>query len=252
MVAVAAVCATMLVKPAPLPAKLLAVILPVNVLLGAPSWANFVVSTLRVTLPPSVTAPPPVRPVPAVTVSDGLASIVLVTPALGILMVPLLVMVPPAKPAPAVMLVTVPLPVPGKVCPEAKVMRPLPAIESPVSAGVLPAPNNRLNFPEGEVVLLPTGSACHRKSWSTAVLVPLLNDDTCVSRGLELNPAVAVAVPVAGNAAPAADTVLLKVAVVPVRPPVRLAEPPENEPVALMFPVTLWSPLKPLPWSRRA
>ena len=152
---------------------------------------------------------------------------------------------PPLRPVPAVTPVIVPLP--GKVCPLAKLIRPLLAIERPVSAGVLPPPNNRFSFPEGEGVLLPTGSACQRKSWSTAVLVPLLNEEACVSRGLELNPAVAVAVPVVGNVAPAADTVLLKVAVVPVRPPVRLAELPETEPVALMLPVTLWSPLKPLP-----
>ena len=213
MVAVAAVCAATLVTAAPSPTNLLAVMLPANVLLEAASVGTCVVSRFIVTVP---LVAPPLRPVPAVT--------------------PVIV------------------PLPGKACPLAKLIRPLLAIERPVSAGsvalscrVLAAPNNRFSFPEGEGVLLPTASACQRKSWSTAVLVPLLNEEACVSRGLELNPAVAVAVPVAGNVAPAADTVLLKVAVVPVRPPVRLAELPETEPVALMLPVTLWLPLKPLP-----
>ncbi len=60
-------------------------------------------------------------------------------------------------------LVTVPLPplpLPGKVCPGAKVMRPLLLIESPVSLGLAtPVPNNKFNVAEGVFVLLPTGSA---------------------------------------------------------------------------------------------
>jgi len=49
--------------------------------------------------------------------------------------------------------VTVPLRYAGKVCPEAKVICPLLAIESPVSAGEVPFdPNRRFNVPEGDDV----------------------------------------------------------------------------------------------------
>jgi len=73
---------------------------------------------------------------------------------------------PPVRPAPVATLVTVPLPLPpGKVCPEAKVICPLLAIESPVSAGEVPFdPNRRFNVPEGDDVSFPAGSACQRKS----------------------------------------------------------------------------------------
>src|SRR5277367_194176 len=96
---------------------------------------------------------------------EGLASIPFVTPAVGILMVPLDVIGPPVRPAPVLTLVTVPpappLP-PGKVCPEANVMSPLLAMESPVSAGAAPlTPNNRFNEPDGFAVLFAAGSAIH-------------------------------------------------------------------------------------------
>ena len=52
--------------------------------------------------------PPPARPLPAATVSDGLASIELVTPPLAIAIVPLVEMGPPVRPAPVFTVVTVP------------------------------------------------------------------------------------------------------------------------------------------------
>ena len=97
---------------------------------------------------------------------EGFANIALVTPAGGMLIVPVDVIGPPVSPAPVLTLLTVPplLP-PGKVCPGAKVNRPLLAIEKPVSAGVPPFDaNNKLNRPEGLDELLPVGSACQRKS----------------------------------------------------------------------------------------
>src|SRR4029077_12703157 len=69
---------------------------------------------VSVTVPPSATVPPPDNPDPAATVIEGLASMVLAIPPAGILIVPVLVIGPPAKPGPVAMLVTVPGPVPGK------------------------------------------------------------------------------------------------------------------------------------------
>ena len=88
----------------------------------------------------------------------------------------------------------------GKVCPLAKVITPLLAICSPVAAGVLvPDPYNRLNAPLGAALPLPTGTVSTWNVCATAALVPLLNDEATKSRGSELVPAVAVAVPVAGR-----------------------------------------------------
>lgn len=107
-----------------------------------------------------LTAPPPVRSVPGATVSEGFASIALLTPPVATLSVPLPVIGPPVKPVPLVTLVTVL--VPGKICPVANVICPLLAMCSPVSEGLLvPEPNNRFSVPEGEDVSLPDGSACH-------------------------------------------------------------------------------------------
>lgn len=193
---------------------------------------------VNVMVPPNATVPPPDNPDPAVTVTELFASIVLVTPADGMLIVPLLVIGPPVNPAPVFTLVTVPLPDPGNVWPDAKLIRPLLAIDNPVSPGVLPLePNNRFNVPDGFDVSLPVGSACQRKSWLTADELVLLNDDACRSNGLETKPFDAVAVPVPGNSAPAAETAPLnapvnaerpplKVPVVPVKPPVNV--PPES------------------------
>jgi len=101
--------------PAPEPLVLTeeAVIAPVKVLLVL-SCGTFVVSTFRVTLPPRDTAPPPVKAVPAVTISVGFASIEFVTPPVAMLTVPLEVTGPPVNPAPVATLVTVPEVVPGK------------------------------------------------------------------------------------------------------------------------------------------
>src|ERR1700674_851139 len=78
---------------------------------------------VSVIVPPNATVPPPDNPDPACTVMEGLASMLLVTPAAGILIVPLLVIGPPVRPAPVPTLVTVP-PAPGKVCPGAKLRYP--------------------------------------------------------------------------------------------------------------------------------
>jgi hypothetical protein len=70
-------------------------------------------------------------------------------------------------------LVTVP--VPGKVWPVAKVIFPLLAMLSPVSVmGFEPAPKSRFSDPLGLALSLPTGSACQRKFWGTAVPALLL------------------------------------------------------------------------------
>src|SRR5580693_5651769 len=69
---------------------------------------------------------------------------------------------PPVRPEPLAVVIPVIVPVPGKVCPVANVMRPLLAIFSPVSDGlVAPSPNSRFKVPEGELVSLPAGSDCH-------------------------------------------------------------------------------------------
>ena len=71
------------------------------------------------------------------SVTELFCNIVLVTPAPGIEIVPAPVIGPPVSPAPVATLVTVPLPVPGKVWPAAKVIRPeLPAIDRPFATGV--------------------------------------------------------------------------------------------------------------------
>jgi hypothetical protein len=67
---------------------------------------------LSVIVPPSATVPPPVNPVPAVTVTELFASIALVTPAEGILIVPVDVIGPPVSPDPVATFVTVPPPPP--------------------------------------------------------------------------------------------------------------------------------------------
>ena len=180
-----------------------------------------------VTVPPKATVPPPDNPGPACTVTELLASMAFVTPAEGMLIVPLVVIGPPVRPAPVLTLVTVPPSALGKVWPGAKLMSPLLAIESPVSVGKFPFdPNSRFNEPEGLEELFPVGSACQRKSCGIADELSLLNEDACKSNGLELNPCVVVAMPVPGNRAPAAESVLVNVAVVPLSPPVRA--PPES------------------------
>jgi hypothetical protein len=113
-----------------------------------------------------------------------------VTPAEGMLIVPLPVIGPPVKPAPVATLVTVPLPPPlppPKACPGAKVIRPLLAIESPVSVGVPPFdPNKRFNEPDGVDESFPVDSTIQRKSCATAFEVELLNEEACKSSGFEL------------------------------------------------------------------
>jgi hypothetical protein len=109
-----------------------------------------------------------------------------VTPAAGMLIVPLPVIGPPVNPAPVLTLVTVPLPVPGNVCPAAKLNTPLLPIDNPVSAGVVPPePNNKFNVPVGLAVSFPAGSACHRKSSVTAAAVLLLYAEACRSNGFD-------------------------------------------------------------------
>src|SRR5580658_326480 len=79
---------------------------------AVPSCGTTAVLMLKLVLPPSATDPPPVSPLPALTVTDELCSMGLVTPALAILNVPLVVIGPPVRPAPLPTLVTVPVPVP--------------------------------------------------------------------------------------------------------------------------------------------
>src|SRR5215472_4905558 len=58
--------------------------------------------------------------------------------------------------------------------------------ETPVSAGVpVPEAYNRLNFPEGLELLLPTGSSCQRKCWLTAACVLLSKAEASESSGWE-------------------------------------------------------------------
>lgn len=75
--------------------------------------------------------------------------------------------------------------IPGPhVCPLAKVIWPLLEMESPVSAGAAPpVPNSRFRLAEGLALLLLTGSVCQRKSWFTALFVPLLKAEATASRG---------------------------------------------------------------------
>jgi hypothetical protein len=121
--------------------------------------------------------------------------------------------------------VIVPPPVPGKVWPEAKVMRPLLAMDNPVSAGATVLdPNSRCKLPAGFAVSFPVGSTCQRKRCVDAADVPLLNDDARRSSGFELKPCVAVAVPWPVIVPPAAVNAPLlsapeKVALVPVNAP---------------------------------
>lgn len=125
---------------------------------------------------------------------------------------------PPTRPDPAVTPVIVPLPVPGKVCPEAKATIPLGATDNPVGAGaLLPAPNSRLRLAEG---LAPWAfTAYQRNVWLLAVLP--LEAEAIKSSGLKGDPEVGE-LPVAGRAAPplavnnpAADKLLLNVPVAP-------------------------------------
>ena len=65
---------------------------------------------VSVIVPPKATVPPPDIPVPAVTVTDGFASIAFEMPAFGTLIVPVVVIGPPVSPAPVATFVTVPVP----------------------------------------------------------------------------------------------------------------------------------------------
>ena len=197
------------------PARPAPVLTPVTV---PPELGEALVSVI---VPPKATVPPPDNPGPACTVTELLASMAFVTPAEGMLIVPLAVIGPPVRPAPVLTLVTVPPSALGKVCPGAKLISPLLAMDSPVSEGEFPVdPNSRFNEAEGLEELFPVGSACQRKSSVIGDELSLLNEDACKSNGLEVKPCAAVAVSVPGNKAPPADRVLVKVAVVPLRAPV--------------------------------
>jgi hypothetical protein len=205
---------------------------PLPTLVTVPPDAVFV----RVTVPPNATVPPPDNPEPAFTVMEEFASIAFVTPADGILIVPLVVIGPPFRPAPVLTVVTVPFPPPppGKVCPGAKVRRPLLAIENPVSAGEVPFdPNSRFNEPEGFDESFAAGSAIQRKSCVTADEVVLLKLDASTSSGLELKPCDAVAVPVCGKVSPTDVTGPLNVPVDAASPPVKAAVVPVRDPLRM-------------------
>src|SRR5580658_10542837 len=117
------------------------------------------VALVSVTVPPNATVPPPDNPDPATTLMEESASMLFVTPAAGILMVPALVIGPPVKPAPVLMLATVPAT--GKVCPGAKVRIPFLAMESPVSLTSPLTPYSKLRVAPVFVESFPVGSACH-------------------------------------------------------------------------------------------
>ncbi len=117
---------------------------------------------VSVIVPPNATVPPPDRPVPVSTLSEEFASMVLVTPAAGMLIVPLVVIGPPVSPAPVPTLVTVPEPAPGKVWPVAKERIPLLLTERPVSLIDPVTPYSKFSVAEVLAVSLPTGSACQR------------------------------------------------------------------------------------------
>lgn len=96
--------------------------------------------------------------------------------------------------------VIVPAPVPGNVCPLANVILPFAAIESPVAAGAaVPAPNSRLRFALGVVVLFPVGTASQRKFCVVAAAGVLVNALALNSRICETAPAFAVAGAMGGS-----------------------------------------------------
>jgi len=106
----------------------LTVTAPVEELLvvsGEPEVMEVTPALVKVTLPPSDTAPPPDIPVPAVTVIDEFVSMAFVTPPVAIPMVPVVVMGPPVKPEPVATDVT---PVLFKV--EPLQPKPVPAVNS--------------------------------------------------------------------------------------------------------------------------
>jgi hypothetical protein len=91
---------------------------------------------------------------------------------------------PPLSPDVEAVVIPVIVPVPGKLCPEAKLIRPLLATDRPVSAGVpVPARYSKFSVPEGVAVLLPAGSASQENSCGTAALVPLLYEEAIKSMG---------------------------------------------------------------------
>src|SRR5580700_2631952 len=92
------------------------------------------------------------------------------------------------------------LPVPGNVWPAANVIRPLVPSFSPVSRGAeLPDPYSRLSAPEGELVLLLSGSASHSNFCAIATFELLLNEDAVKFKACEVLPVVAVAGPADGR-----------------------------------------------------
>jgi hypothetical protein len=92
------------------------------------------------------------------------------------------------------------VPAPGNVCPLAKLICPLLATWSPVSAGLLvPEPNSRLRVALALAVSLFAGSAIHSKVWVAALPAVLLKAEANCAKGWEFLPAAAVAVPALGS-----------------------------------------------------
>src|SRR2546427_2898080 len=195
--------------------------------------AQFAVAILRVVAPPRETAPPPARPAPAVKVKDGFASMLLSTLEGAMLRLTAPVVPPPVRPEPATRPVIVPEPPPRGVWPGAKLIVPLAFTLRPVSATAPLEPNRRFIVAEGVSVLfeLSTGSACQRKIWFCAAPAELLKTEATLSSALELKACEAVAVPAGGRSTPAAES-----------GPVKLAEAPPNDPVAVRLPAMFWSP----------
>src|SRR5271155_1280656 len=114
---------------------------------------------VSVPVPPIPAVPPPDNPDPATTLMEESASMLLLTPRAGMLMVPVLVIGPPVRPAPVLTLVTVPAT--GNVCPDAKVRIPFLAIDSPVSLTSPLTPYSKFRVAPVFVESFPVGSACH-------------------------------------------------------------------------------------------
>jgi len=115
------------------------------------------------------------HPRPAVIVTEGLASMVLVTPAEGILIVPVPVIGPPSDRASRDVGYR-PLPCRGRFG-RGELTSPVARMENPVSRGRSSIrSNSRFKEPEGDDVSFPS-ARCHRKSCVTARCALLLYED---------------------------------------------------------------------------
>jgi len=98
---------------------------------------------------------------------------------------PVPVIGPPVRPAPVATLVTVPLPVPGKVWPRRNSPAPCSHGRTPFPRAPVPFdPNSRFKEPEGDDVVVPRRLCLpSEKSCVTAAALLLLYEDACKSMG---------------------------------------------------------------------